>query len=383
MLEKGSEVGAHILSGAVIDPRAHDRAVPRLEGEGRAAGDAGHQGPLPGPGPAGADRHPDLADAEVHAQPRQLHRLAGQRLPLAGGAGRGAGRRDLSRHGGVRGGVRRGRRGQGRGRRRVRHRQGRREDRATTSPGWSCAASTPSSPRACAARSPSRSSPATTWRRTRSRRSSASASRRSGRFRTSASSPASCSTPSAGRWTTTPAAAASCTTSATATWPSASCVHLNYKNPWLSPFDEFQRLKHHPAISRYLEGGKRIAYGARAITEGGFQSVPKLSFPGRRADRLLRRLREPAADQGQPQRDEDRHAGRRGRLRRHRRPAARATSWWSTRPPTTAPGCARNSIWCATPSRCGRGSAPGWAARRSWPSCISPTPSTASPCWAP
>ncbi|HTX50583.1 MAG TPA: electron transfer flavoprotein-ubiquinone oxidoreductase [Caulobacteraceae bacterium] len=57
-------------------------------------------------------------------------------------------------------------------------------------------------------------------------------------------------------------------------------VHLNYKNPWLSPFDEFQRLKHHPAISRYLQGGKRIAYGARAITEGGWQSIPKLAFPG-------------------------------------------------------------------------------------------------------
>ena len=57
-------------------------------------------------------------------------------------------------------------------------------------------------------------------------------------------------------------------------------VHLNYKNPWLSPFDEFQRMKHHPAISRYLAGGKRIAYGARAITEGGYQSVPALCFPG-------------------------------------------------------------------------------------------------------
>ena len=57
-------------------------------------------------------------------------------------------------------------------------------------------------------------------------------------------------------------------------------VHLNYANPWLSPFDEFQRLKHHPSISRYLTGGRRIAYGARAITEGGFQSVPKLTFPG-------------------------------------------------------------------------------------------------------
>lgn len=57
-------------------------------------------------------------------------------------------------------------------------------------------------------------------------------------------------------------------------------VHLNYKNPYLSPFDEFQRFKQHPMIRDVFEGGKRIAYGARAITEGGFQSVPKLTFPG-------------------------------------------------------------------------------------------------------
>jgi len=57
-------------------------------------------------------------------------------------------------------------------------------------------------------------------------------------------------------------------------------VHLGYKNPHLSPFDEFQRFKTHPLISKTLEGGRRIAYGARAITEGGFQSVPKLVFPG-------------------------------------------------------------------------------------------------------
>ena len=57
-------------------------------------------------------------------------------------------------------------------------------------------------------------------------------------------------------------------------------VHLNYKNPYLSPFEEFQRFKTHPAIRGTFEGGKRIAYGARAITEGGWQSVPKLSFPG-------------------------------------------------------------------------------------------------------
>jgi electron-transferring-flavoprotein dehydrogenase len=57
-------------------------------------------------------------------------------------------------------------------------------------------------------------------------------------------------------------------------------VHLNYDNPWLSPYDEFQRFKTHPAIRPLLEGGKRLAYGARAINEGGLQSVPKLAFPG-------------------------------------------------------------------------------------------------------
>lgn len=57
-------------------------------------------------------------------------------------------------------------------------------------------------------------------------------------------------------------------------------VHLDYKNPWLSPFDEFQRFKTHPSVRDTFEGGKRISYGARVITEGGFQSVPKLAFPG-------------------------------------------------------------------------------------------------------
>ncbi len=57
-------------------------------------------------------------------------------------------------------------------------------------------------------------------------------------------------------------------------------VHLNYDNPYLSPYDEFQRMKTHPDIRGIFDGGKRIAYGARAITEGGFQSVPELVFPG-------------------------------------------------------------------------------------------------------
>ena len=57
-------------------------------------------------------------------------------------------------------------------------------------------------------------------------------------------------------------------------------VHLNYKNPYLYPFEEFQRFKTHPAIAPIFEGGKRLSYGARSITEGGYQSVPKLTFPG-------------------------------------------------------------------------------------------------------
>ncbi|ADM08361.1 electrotransfer ubiquinone oxidoreductase, putative [Parvularcula bermudensis HTCC2503] len=57
-------------------------------------------------------------------------------------------------------------------------------------------------------------------------------------------------------------------------------VHLNYKNPYLAPYQEFQRFKTHPEVRPFLEGGERVAYGARAITEGGFQSVPELTFPG-------------------------------------------------------------------------------------------------------
>ena len=57
-------------------------------------------------------------------------------------------------------------------------------------------------------------------------------------------------------------------------------VHLNYANPHLYPYMEFQRLKHHPVIADLLQGGKRVAYGARAISEGGYQSIPKVTMPG-------------------------------------------------------------------------------------------------------
>lgn len=57
-------------------------------------------------------------------------------------------------------------------------------------------------------------------------------------------------------------------------------VGLDYRNPWLSPFDEMQRFKTHPKVRHHFEGGRRVSYGARALSEGGFQSIPKLTFPG-------------------------------------------------------------------------------------------------------
>ncbi len=92
-------------------------------------------------------------------------------------------------------------------------------------------------------------------------------------------------------------------------------VHLNYKNPYLSPFEEFQRFKTHPAIRETFEGGKRISYGARAITEGRLPVGAQARLPRRRADRLLGRLRQPAAHQGLSQRGAVGHDGGRKRRR--------------------------------------------------------------------
>ena len=78
-------------------------------------------------------------------------------------------------------------------------------------------------------------------------------------------------------------------------------VHLNYENPYLSPYQEFQRFKHHPMVAELLKGGKRVAYGARAISEGGYQSIPKVVFPGGALLGCSAGLVKRAAHQGQPQ----------------------------------------------------------------------------------
>ena len=107
---------------------------------------------------------------------------------------------------------------------------------------------------------------------------------------------------------------------------SASWCTSTTRNPWLSPFEEFQRFKHHPDVAEAPQGW-RAHFLWRACDHRGRLAVDsEADLPGRRADWMLGRLREPAAHQGQPQRDEDRHDGRRGRVRGGDRRAARATS---------------------------------------------------------
>ena len=92
-------------------------------------------------------------------------------------------------------------------------------------------------------------------------------------------------------------------------------VALDYSNPYVSPFEEFQRWKTHPAIRAEIEGGRRVSYGARAINEGGWQAIPELAFRGGSLDRLLRGFRERAAHQGHAHGDEVRNAGGRSGVR--------------------------------------------------------------------
>ncbi len=110
VVEKGSEVGAHILSGAVLDPVGLDALLPDWRERGAPITTEVTEDRFYLLGPGGRGPHPDLADAAADEEPRQLHRLDGQRLPLDGRDRRGAGRRDLPRHGRERAGLGRGRR---------------------------------------------------------------------------------------------------------------------------------------------------------------------------------------------------------------------------------------------------------------------------------
>ena len=139
-------------------------------------------------------------------------------------------------------------------------------------------------------------------------------------------------------------------------------VHLNYDDPYLLPFDEFQRFKTHPSISPVLEGGKRLAYGARAITEGGYQSVPRLSFAGGaligcaagfvNVPRIKGVHNAVAAGCWPPNTSSPRSA-----------PAAPTMNWSTMRMPGAVRPWVRICTASATSSRCGRNSAPSSAWR--------------------
>ena len=138
VLEKGSEIGAHILSGAIMDPKRDHRTVPELEGIGRAVEYRRDRRPGAVLTEKKARPGAELDAAGERAEPRQLHRQPGQRDALAGSAGRGAGRRNFPRLSGRRNPVQRRRLGQGRGDRQHGRRQGRPADRRTFSSAWNC-----------------------------------------------------------------------------------------------------------------------------------------------------------------------------------------------------------------------------------------------------
>ena len=279
VVEKGSEVGAHILSGAVIDPIGLDSLIPEWRGEDTPIKTAVTADRFYALGPSGALRLPNCSDAAADEQSRQFHRLARRRLPLSREEGRSARCRNLS-------GLCR-RRGLVRERRGRRHRHRRHGDRQGR----------PSQARLCPRHGAARQIHAVRRRRARQPDQGADRTLRPAQGHEPQKfgiglkelwQVAPEQTPQAG-WCSTRFG-----------WPLDNrtgggsflyhfddnlvavgfVVHLNYRNPYLSPFEEFQRFKTHPLVRDTFAGGKRICYGARAITEGGWQSVPKLAFPG-------------------------------------------------------------------------------------------------------
>ena len=105
-------------------------------------------------------------------------------------------------------------------------------------------------------------------------------------------------------------------------------VGLAYENPYLSPYEEFQRYKTHPEIRKFFEGGKRLSYGARATGGRRAAILAQADFPGWRAGRLRCGLPECLAHQGQPCGDEIRHAGCRSSVCGIAMRAAGMTSWY-------------------------------------------------------
>ena len=145
------------------------------------------------------------------------------------------------------------------------------------------------------------------------------------------------------------------------------CISITH-NPYLSPFEEFQRFKTHPLMRDTFDGGKRIGYGARAITEGGYQSVPKLAFPGGALIGCA------AGFVNVPRIKGSHNAMLSGMLAAEQsRPRSRQAAPMTNSPTTRRPGAHRRSGTtcgrCATPSRYGRSSEPLPASRSAASTC--------------
>ncbi len=347
VLEKGSEVGAHILSGAVIDPVALDGIVSGLEGARRAARDPRAGRPVPGPDRGQGAPHPELAAAPADGQPRHVHREPRQRLPLARPACRRTRRRGVPGLRGRRSAVQRRRLGQGRRDRRHGHRQERRAQglvRAGHGTAREVHAVRRGLPRLAVAAADVEVQPA------RRRRPAGLRHRHQGAL--------------AGAEGEAPARTRRAQPGlAAAERRRRRLVPLSlWRRPDLGRLRDAPELREPaplavrgdaavqdpPGDPRLLRG--RQAPGLRRARHQRRRPAvdPEAHVPGRRADRLHRGFREPAAHQGLAQRDEDRHARGRSGVRGGRRRVARTTSSRPTRKRSATPGRIATCTRCAT-----------------------------------
>ena len=284
VLEKGSEVGAHILSGAVMDPRAINELIPDWKEKGAPLNVPVTEDRFLFLSETGATRTPNWMLPGIFQNHGNYVISLANVVRWLGQQAEAARRRDLPRLSGGAGALQRewGTCGRGARRRHRRpgHRQGRRAD----------------------GRVPARHGAACEVRAVRGRftRQSRQAADRDGSDLAKDSDPQSYAIGIKELWEIDPAKHQPGLVMHTAGWPLNTktyggsflyhldnnqvmvgfVVGLAYVNPYLSPFEEFQRYKTHPAIRTFLEGGKRVSYGARAITAGGPVSLPKLVFPG-------------------------------------------------------------------------------------------------------
>ncbi len=315
VVEKGSEVGAHILSGAVIDPIGLDRLLPewRTDPERPLKTEVQRDEFMMLTKNSGITL-PERVLPQADVEPRQLRRLAVQHLQVSRRAGRGARRRDLSGLPGLRGAVRRERRRGGHRHGRSRHRQVRRARATTYTRGMELRGKY------------TVFGEGARGNLTKGLIRRFELNRHSDHFKYGLGVKE--------LWQLAPGKFEPGLVQHTMGWPLPNragggswlyhfddhllsvgfVTHLNYENPTLSPFEEFQRFKTHPMIAETFEGAKRIGHGAQAIMEGGWRSVPKLVFPGGCLVGCSAGFVNVPRIKGLAQRDPVRHAGG----RRHR-----------------------------------------------------------------